>query len=47
MPVKDEEINSGRAEEFAKLQYKKLQRWYITEFKVTLLNNSRQIVDVG
>ena len=47
LPVKDEEFNSGRAEEFTRLQYKKLECGYITEFKVALSDNSQQIVDVG
>ena len=47
MPVKDKEFNSGRPKEFVKLQYKKLRCGHITEFTVSVLDPSHQIVDIG
>ena len=46
LPVKYEEYNSGRAEEFIRLKYKKTSE---VNFRIQSdsLENSRQIVDVG
>ena len=45
--VKDEEFNSGLAEELTKLQFKNLQRGVITEFSASVLDNTRDKVDIG
>ena len=47
LPVKEERFNSGRAESFTQLQYKKLQLGLITGFTISVLDAAGRPVHIG